>query len=147
MRDGDGEGAGWIINGAKIFISGADRADYGIVFARTDPARGRAGVTCFIVETEWPRIPCAPRRAHPSLRELRDRAPVRRTSGCRRRTCSGRWGGGFAIANDRLSRQRIPYAAACIGVAIAGAGDGHRVRAPAGDLRGASQQPASRCRT
>ena len=26
-------------------------------------------------------------------------------------------GGGFAIANDRLSRQRIPYAAECIGVA------------------------------
>ncbi len=25
--------------------------------------------------------------------------------------------GGFAIANDRLSRQRIPYSAACIGVA------------------------------
>ena len=31
----------------------------------------------------------------------------------------GEVGGGFAIANDRLSRQRIPYAAACIGVAIA----------------------------
>jgi alkylation response protein AidB-like acyl-CoA dehydrogenase len=26
--------------------------------------------------------------------------------------------GGFAIANDRLSRQRIPYAAGCIGVAM-----------------------------
>ncbi|MYE51547.1 MAG: cyclohexanecarboxyl-CoA dehydrogenase, partial [Gammaproteobacteria bacterium] len=26
--------------------------------------------------------------------------------------------GGFAIANDRLSRQRIPYAAGCIGVAV-----------------------------
>ena len=25
---------------------------------------------------------------------------------------------GFAIANDRLSRQRIPYAAGCIGVAV-----------------------------
>ena len=25
---------------------------------------------------------------------------------------------GFAIANDRLSRNRIPYAASCIGVAV-----------------------------
>ncbi len=25
---------------------------------------------------------------------------------------------GFAIANDRLSRQRIPYSAGCIGVAV-----------------------------
>ncbi len=31
----------------------------------------------------------------------------------------GEEGGGFAIANDRLSRQRIPYAAACVSVAIA----------------------------
>ena len=30
----------------------------------------------------------------------------------------GEVGRGFAIANDRLSRQRIPYAAACIGVAV-----------------------------
>jgi len=30
----------------------------------------------------------------------------------------GKLNGGFSIANDRLSRQRIPYSAACIGVAI-----------------------------
>ena len=30
----------------------------------------------------------------------------------------GEGNGGFAIANDRLSRQRIPYAAGCIGPAI-----------------------------
>jgi alkylation response protein AidB-like acyl-CoA dehydrogenase len=30
----------------------------------------------------------------------------------------GEVGGGFAIANDRLSRQRIPYSAECLGVAI-----------------------------
>jgi alkylation response protein AidB-like acyl-CoA dehydrogenase len=30
----------------------------------------------------------------------------------------GKLNGGFAIANDRLSRQRIPYAAGCIGVAV-----------------------------
>ena len=30
----------------------------------------------------------------------------------------GEVNGGFAIANDRLSRQRIPYAAGCVGPAI-----------------------------
>src|SRR5580700_575115 len=34
VRDGDD----WVINGSKIFISGADGADFGIVFARTDAA-------------------------------------------------------------------------------------------------------------
>lgn len=47
VQDGDD----WVINGGKIFISGADRADFGLVFARTSPDKGRGGVTCFIVET------------------------------------------------------------------------------------------------
>src|SRR3984957_5788976 len=33
-------GDDWLINGAKIFISGADTADFGIVFARTDASQG-----------------------------------------------------------------------------------------------------------
>ena len=115
VRDGR---RGWVINGAKIFISGADRADYGIVFARTDPAGGRAGVTCFIVETGWPgfhvqRIVHTLRSASYAT-ELRFedlRVPAENVL--------GEVGGGFAIANDRLSRQRIPYAASCIGVAVA----------------------------
>src|SRR5205814_5859690 len=50
VRDGDE----WVLNGTKLFISGADRADYGLILARTGPDKGRAGVTCFIVETAWP---------------------------------------------------------------------------------------------
>ncbi|MGE3651110.1 MAG: acyl-CoA dehydrogenase family protein, partial [Reyranellaceae bacterium] len=45
---------GWVLNGAKIFISGADRAQYGIVFARTDASKGRGGITCFIVDSDTP---------------------------------------------------------------------------------------------
>jgi alkylation response protein AidB-like acyl-CoA dehydrogenase len=48
VRDGDD----WVINGSKVFISGADKADFGLVFARTDAAKGRNGVTCFIVDTD-----------------------------------------------------------------------------------------------
>ena len=50
VRDGDN----WIINGSKLWISGADRADFGLVFARTDSSKGRNGVTCFIVDTDTP---------------------------------------------------------------------------------------------
>src|SRR5512140_3658236 len=32
VKDGDD----WVLNGSKIFISGADTADFGITFARTD---------------------------------------------------------------------------------------------------------------
>ena len=53
VKDGDD----WVLNGSKLWISGADSADYGLVFARTDERRnppprrfvsqrhvGRAGV-------------------------------------------------------------------------------------------------------
>ncbi|MCA9821586.1 MAG: acyl-CoA dehydrogenase family protein, partial [Dehalococcoidia bacterium] len=50
VQDGDD----WVIDGGKIFISGADKADYGLVFARTSADKGRGGVTCFIVDTDTP---------------------------------------------------------------------------------------------
>jgi acyl-CoA dehydrogenase len=113
VRDGDD----WVLNGAKIFISGADKADYGLVFARTDRSKGRDGVTCFIVERDMPGFHV--RRVVHTLRstyyatelQFEDlRVPQRNVLGEVNR--------GFAIANDRLTRQRIPYAAGCIGVAV-----------------------------
>ena len=112
-RDGDD----WIINGAKLWISGADRADYGLVFARTAPDKGRNGVTCFIVDTSTRgfhvrRIVHTLRSAHYATElQFEDmRVPGRNVLGEVNR--------GFAIANARLTRQRIPYAAGCIGVAV-----------------------------
>ena len=112
VKDGDD----WVLNGAKIFISQADVADYGIVFARTDPEKGRNGITCFIVDHDMPGFHV--RRVVHTLRstsyatELQfDNLRVPATN------VLGEVNKGFAIANDRLSRQRIPYAAGCIGVA------------------------------
>ena len=113
VQDGDD----WIINGSKLFISGADRADYGLVFARTDPDKGRGGITCFIVETDWPgfhvnRVIHTLRSAHYATELQFDNLRVPAGN------VLGEVNKGFAIANDRLSRQRIPYSAGCIGVAI-----------------------------
>lgn len=51
-RDGDG----WVINGAKMWCTYADQADYLIVFARTepevDPKRRHLGISTFIVDKE-----------------------------------------------------------------------------------------------
>jgi alkylation response protein AidB-like acyl-CoA dehydrogenase len=113
VKDGDD----WLINGAKIFISGADRAQFGIVFARTDPSRGREGITCFIVDTDTPGFHV--RRVVHTLRSTKyatelqfDNMRVPATN------VLGEVNRGFAIANDRLTRQRIPYSAECIGVAV-----------------------------
>ena len=111
------DGSDWVINGGKIFISGADKADFGLVFARTDPDKGRGGVTCFIVDTDAPGFHV--RRIVHTLRAARYATELSfddlRVPGS---NVLGEVNRGFAIANDRLSRQRIPYAAGCIGVAI-----------------------------
>ena len=113
VRDGND----WVINGSKLWISGADRAQFGLVFARTDSDKGRNGVTCFIVDTDTPgfhvrRVVHTLRSAHyaTELQFEEMRVP--------HENILGEVNKGFAIANDRLTRQRIPYAAGCIGVAI-----------------------------
>ncbi len=109
------DGDDWIINGSKLWISGADAADYGILFTRT--GSGREGITAFIVDTDTPgfqvrRVVHTLRSAHYATELSFDDMRVPDANRL------GEVGKGFAIANDRLSAQRIPYAAQCIGVAV-----------------------------
>jgi alkylation response protein AidB-like acyl-CoA dehydrogenase len=110
------DGDEWVLNGTKHFISGADRADFGITFARTDKERGRDGVTCFIVDTEAPGFHV--RRIIHTLRSARYAAEIQfENLRVPRDNVLGEVNKGFAIARDRVARQRIPYAALSIGVA------------------------------
>jgi len=49
-RDGDE----WVLDGTKSFISNAGIADYYVVFASTDPAAGRRGLSAFLVPAAAP---------------------------------------------------------------------------------------------
>jgi len=44
----------YVINGRKIFISGADKADFLLFYARLKGVDGRAGITCFLPDTDPP---------------------------------------------------------------------------------------------
>src|SRR3954447_14304929 len=44
----------WVLNGTKQFITSGSNADVAIVFAVTDPAAGRRGISAFIVPTDTP---------------------------------------------------------------------------------------------
>ncbi len=54
------KGDKWVINGRKIFITGADKAKYLVVSARTSPPPDKRkrwwGLSVFIVETDWPGV-------------------------------------------------------------------------------------------
>ena len=57
VRDGDG----WLLNGQKVWTSGAQYSDYGAIIARTDPTVPKHnGITMFIVDMHSPGVTVRP---------------------------------------------------------------------------------------
>ncbi len=48
------QGDNYVINGRKIFITGAYNADYALLVARMKGSTGRQGITAFLVDTDTP---------------------------------------------------------------------------------------------
>jgi acyl-CoA dehydrogenase len=113
VRDGDH----YVLNGTKIFSSHAHEAEWGVVFARTDPKAGRAGITAFIIEKDTPGFTARPFKvlrtsALPNVVHLEDcRVPVEQRLGLE--------GGGLNLCLDLLTGLRFPYSACNIGVGVA----------------------------
>ena len=104
-RDGDH----YVLSGRKMWITNAERADYGVVYARTD-----AGISAFIVETSRPglstsRIPVIRNHAPTELVLDDVRIPAA--------NLVGQEGQGLALAANWLVRGRLTYAARAIGIA------------------------------
>ena len=52
-RDGDR----WVVNGQKVWTSGAHKASYGILIARTDPdAPKHRGISYFVIDMRQPGV-------------------------------------------------------------------------------------------
>ena len=59
VRDGDT----WVLNGQKVWTSGAQYSDYGAVLARTDPTQPKhRGISMFIVDMHAPGVTVRPLR-------------------------------------------------------------------------------------
>ncbi|MBI4756804.1 MAG: acyl-CoA dehydrogenase family protein, partial [Betaproteobacteria bacterium] len=48
------DGGHWVLNGVKQFITSGKNADVAIVFAVTNPAAGKKGISAFVVPTSTP---------------------------------------------------------------------------------------------
>jgi len=108
------KGDSYVLNGRKMWASGADDGRYGVVFARTDPAAGRAGISALIVDAGSPGMSVT---AVPVLRD--DWTTELSFEDCvvPAENLIGAEGEGFQLAQEWLVRGRLLYAAQAVGVA------------------------------
>jgi len=110
---------GYRLNGAKQFISSARIAGIAIVYAVTDPAAGKRGITGFIVPTDAPGYR-VDKVEHKLGQNASDTCAIRFDDvfiedGLR----LGAEGAGYGIALSNLEQGRIGIASQCIGMAQA----------------------------
>ena len=64
------EGDGYVLDGEKVLVTLAPIADYAVVFAATDPAAGRWGLSAFLVDADTPGFTAHPNEHKMGLRTV-----------------------------------------------------------------------------
>jgi alkylation response protein AidB-like acyl-CoA dehydrogenase len=113
------DGTHYVINGKKSWITSGPVADFMLLFAMSDPAKGPKGVTAFLVEMNAPGVVRGKTEPKLGIRasatceiEFQDvRVPAENVL--------GKEGQGFAIAMGVLDAGRIGIAAQAVGIARA----------------------------
>ena len=115
VRDGNE----WVLNGVKQFITTGKHADVAIVFAVTDKAAGKKGITCFLVPANAPGYQVG--RIEEKMGQKASDTTQILLENCRIPADSmiGDEGQGYKIALANLEAGRIGIAAQCLGMARA----------------------------
>jgi len=115
VRDGNE----WVLNGVKQFITTGKHADVAIVFAVTDKAAGKKGITCFLVPANAPGYQVG--RIEEKMGQKASDTTQILLENCRIPADSmiGAEGQGYKIALANLEAGRIGIAAQCLGMARA----------------------------
>jgi len=107
---------GWVINGAKMWISMANYAKVALIFAQTDPELGHKGLACFIVDTDQPGFK-AQTIEHKMGLHASDTASISLEDvEVSDEDVLGEVGQGFKVAMSNLDSGRYSVAAGCVGI-------------------------------
>ena len=110
---------GWLLNGTKAWITSGGEAQLYLVLAKTDPAAGARGVTCFLVEKDTPGLsfgkPEEKLGQHAALTTTVTLEDCYVPDGL----VLGQVGQGFVLAMAGLDGGRIGIAALSVGIARA----------------------------
>jgi butyryl-CoA dehydrogenase/short/branched chain acyl-CoA dehydrogenase len=113
------KGDHWLLTGRKLWITNAAEAGLYLIFANADPQAGYKGITCFIVERDFPGF---------QVGKKEDKLGIRASStcelildGCRvpAGNVLGEVGRGYKVAIETLNEGRIGIGAQMVGLARA----------------------------
>jgi len=113
------DGGDWVVNGTKHFISGADHADFFIVFIATGvdetPKGPKKRITCFLVDRGHPGFEV--REGYSSVSHKGYKNCILYFDNCRLPDAQvlGQVDGGFDVMNTWLYATRLTVAAFCVG--------------------------------
>ena len=110
------DGADWVLNGSKMFITNGTWADLALVFARTGQ-QGPKGITCFLVPTEADGFSATHVKGKLGLRSQDTGELVLENVSVPDQNRLGEVDRGFSIAMSALDNGRISLAAGCVGIA------------------------------
>jgi alkylation response protein AidB-like acyl-CoA dehydrogenase len=111
------KGCDYVLNGRKLWITNSKEAGVFLLFATVDPSAGYKGITCFILEKEFPGF---------TVGKKEDKLGIRASSTCEliledchvpKENVVGEVGKGYKIAIETLNEGRIGIGAQMLGVA------------------------------
>ena len=111
------EGASWVLNGSKQFITNATHAGLLVITARTDKeAKGSRGISAFLVETDAPGFSLGKKENKLGLRASDTRALVFEDCRIPKDALLGELNHGFPLFMKTLDGGRISIAALALGI-------------------------------
>ena len=111
------KGDHWLLNGGKIFITNAPKADTYVVFAVTTPDIGTRGISAFIVEKGWKGFTFGDHYDKMGIRSSAPAELIFNNVCVPKENMLGKEGEGFKIAMATLDGGRIGIAAQALGIA------------------------------
>ncbi|MBQ2297733.1 MAG: acyl-CoA dehydrogenase family protein [Ruminiclostridium sp.] len=111
------KGDHYLLNGGKIFITNAPKADTYVVFAVTTPDIGTRGISAFIVEKGWPGFEYGDHYDKLGIRSSTTAELIFNDVKVPKENLLGKEGDGFKIAMATLDGGRIGIGAQALGIA------------------------------